>query len=242
LSENSALKMTAYSKDISNLLGTIYVETSSRYIIFTNNDFARIQGVDLSYEKRMSDHWAAKFDYTFSIARGNEATATEEAYNIFEGRERSVKELYLDFDRRHDFSLNVSVLLPKDHGPELFGSYPAGNIKLSLLGQFSSGLPYTPISDDRTKYFEKNSARMPWTKTLDLRLEKFVNFDQFGLTFFLQGTNIFDWLNPVVVQSRTGELWDDGKSHLFGSGEDSMHNPNDVTAPRIIRLGASVSL
>ena len=242
LSNNSAIKMTAYSKDINNLLGTIYVETSTRYIIFTNNDFARIQGVDLSYEKRMSDYWAAKFDYSFSIARGNEATATEEAYNIFEGRERSVKEFYLDFDRRHDFSLNLSVLLPGEIGPELLGTYPFENLKLSVLGQFSSGLPYTPISDDRTKYFEKNSARMPWTKTLDFRLEKFIRISQMSFTLFVEATNIFDWLNPVVVQPRTGELWDDGKSRLFGSGKDYMHDPNDVLAPRIVRIGTSIAL
>lgn len=242
LSNNSALKLTAYSKDITNLLGTIYVETSTRYIIFTNNDFARIQGVDISYEKRMSDYWAAKFDYSFSIARGNEATATEEAFNIFRGRERSVKEFYLDFDRRHDFSLNLSLFLPKEVGPEFLNTYPFANLKLSLLGQFSSGLPYTPISDDRTKYFEKNSARMPWTKTLDFRLEKFLNVSQMAFTVFVEATNIFDWLNPVVVQPRTGELWDDGKSYLFGSGKDYMHDPNDVIAPRIVRIGTSIAL
>jgi hypothetical protein len=80
---------------------------------------------------------------------------------------------------------------------------------------------------------------MPWTKTLDLRLEKFMDFSGFAFTMFLEATNVFDWLNPVVVQPRTGELWDDGKSYLFGSGKDYMHDPNDVTAPRLVRIGTS---
>ena len=239
ISDNAALKMTAYSKDISNLLGTIYVETYYRYAIFTNNDFARIQGIDISFEKRMHNYWAAKLDYSFSIARGNEATATEEAYNIFEGRERSIKEFYLDFDRRHDFSINVSVMLPKGHGPNIAGLYPLQHVKMSVLAQFSSGLPYTPISDDQTRYFEKNSARMPWTKSVDLRLERFLYFSGNQFSFFLEATNLFDWLNPVVVQPRSGKVWDDGKSYLFGSGKDYMHNPNDVGAPRLIRVGVS---
>ena len=240
ISDNTALKLSAYSKDITDLLGTIYVETLFRYAIFTNNSFARVQGVDLSFEKRMSNYWSAKLDYSLSVARGNESTPTEEAYNIFEGRPRSIKEFYLDFDRRHDISVNIWIMLPKEHGFRLFGFYPLENIRFSLLGKLSSGLPYTPISDDRTKYFEKNSARMPWTKTVDIRLERMFDFSSVSFSLFLEAMNVFDWLNPLVVQPRTGKVWDDGKSQLFGSGEDYKHNPNDVGPPRIIRLGATI--
>ena len=73
-------------------------------------------------------------------------------------------------------------------------------------------------------------------------MEKFINFSQMSFTLFVEATNIFDWLNPVVVQPRTGKLWDDGKSYLFGSGKDYMHDPNDVLAPRIVRVGTSIAL
>jgi len=242
LGENFALNFSAYSKDITDLLGTVFVQTNYRYAIFTNNDFARIQGIDLSLEKRVSDYWGAKFDYTFSVARGNEATPTEEAYNIFEGRPLSIKEFYLDFDRRHDFSINLSIYLPEKFGPEVSGVHPFSNLNFSLLAEFSSGLPYTPISDDRTQYFEKNSARMPWTKSVDVRLEKKfpLSFTEFSV--FIEATNIFNWLNPLFVQPRSGKVWDDGKSTLFGSGEDFRHDPQDVGPPRIVKVGASVAL
>ena len=242
IGDNLALKFAAYSKDINDLLGTIFVNTRYRYAIFTNNDFARIQGVDISLEKRVSNYWGTKFDYTYSVARGNEATATEQAYNIFEGRPLIIKEFYLDFDRRHDISVSFSLFLPKNFGPEFAGIYPFSNVNFSLLAEFSSGLPYTPISDDRTQYFEKNSARMPWTKSVDVRLEKKFPLSSIELSFFVEATNIFDWLNPFVVQPRSGKVWDDGKSTLFGSGRDFMHNPKDVGPPRIIQLGASVAL
>jgi len=244
LSETFALHLTAYSKDITDLLGTINVSSSAdyNYSIFTNNDFARIQGVDISFEKRMSGYWAAKIDYTYSVARGNEATPLEEAYNIFEGRELSVKEFYLDFDRRHDFAINLTSRLPKSFGPDIFGFQPFSNFSTSILAQFSSGLPYTPSSEDFTKRFEKNSARMPWTKTIDIRLEKFIPASLFTFSLFAEVTNLFDWLNPLVVQPRTGVVWDDGVSTLFGSGKDFKHNPNHVGAPRIIKLGATIAL
>lgn len=242
LSDHYALNVTAYSKDISDLLGTLDVRTGEyAYVMFVNNDFARIQGVDVSLEKRMRNYWSAKLDYTYSVARGNESTPTEEAYNVFEGRERSVKEFYLDFDRRHDIALTLSLALPPKFGPEILGISPLERLNLYVLGEFSSGLPYTPISDDLTKRFEKNSGRMPWTNTVDVRLEKFVPF--YGSTFsiFLEVTNLFDRLNPLRVQPRTGEVWDDGKSTLFGSGQDYKHNPADVGAPRIIKLGLSIA-
>jgi outer membrane receptor protein involved in Fe transport len=239
---NTAIKLTAYSRDMTDLLGTIYVETLYRYAIFTNNSFARVQGIDLSFEKRMSDFWSAKLDYTLSVARGNESTPTEEAYNIFEGRPRSIKEFYLNFDRRHDVALNLSVFLPERYGLTFMGFYPFSNLRFSMLARISSGLPYTPISDDRTKYFEKNSARMPWTKSIDFRLEKFFPVSALSFSVFVEALNVFDWLNPLVVQPRTGKIWDDGKSKLFGSGKDFMHDPGDVGAPRIIRIGATIGL
>ncbi len=239
ISKNTALKIAAYSKDITDLLGTIYVETLFRYAIFTNNSFARIQGIDLTFEKRMSNYWSAKLDYSLSVARGNESTPTEEAYNIFEGRPRSIKEFYLDFDRRHDIALNIWIMLPQKHGFRMFGFYPLEKMRFSLLGKLSSGLPYTPISDDRTKYFEKNSARMPWTKTIDLRLERVFDVSSVSFSLFVEVMNLFNWLNPLVVQPRTGKVWDDGKSQLFGSGEDYKHDPSDVGPPRIVRVGAT---
>lgn len=242
ISDHYALNVTAYSKDISDLLGTVDVRTGPyRYVIFINNDFARIQGVDISLERRLRNYWSAKLDYTYSVARGNESTPVEEAYNVFEGQERSVKELYLDFDRRHDIALTLSIALPAEFGPKILGIAPLERVNLFVLGEFSSGLPYTPISDDLTKRFEKNSARMPWTNTVDVRLERFVPF--YGSTFsvFLEVTNLFDRLNPLRVQPRTGEVWDDGKSTLFGSGEDFKHNPSDVGAPRIIKMGVTVA-
>jgi len=242
IGQNIAIDLTAYSKDISDLLGTIYVENLYRYSIFTNNDFARVQGIDISIRKRLSSYWSAQFEYTFGVARGNESSPTEEAYNIFEGRERSIKEFYLDFDRTHDFALNLSFVLPRGFGPGLAGLHPFQNINLFVLGQFSSGLPYTPVSDDRTKLFEKNSARMPWTNTVDLRLEKFFPASRFTFSVFLQIINLFDRLNPFIVQPRTGRIWDDGKSTLFGTGEDFLHNPGDVGQPRLIKLGFSAAM
>ncbi len=242
LGDDIAIKASAYSKDITDLLGTIYVETLYRYAIFTNNDFARIQGADLSLEKRMGNYWTARFDYSYSVARGNEASPTEEAYNIFQGRERSIKEFYLDFDRRHDFSFNIMLAFPRQFGPEVAGLHPLADLNFSVLAQFSSGLPYTPVSDDRTKLFEKNSARMPWTKTVDIRLEKFIPMGDYRFSVFTEITNLFDWLNPLVVQPRTGKVWDDGKSYLFGSGEDARHNPNDVGPPRLVRVGISAAM
>ena len=83
---------------------------------------------------------------------------------------------------------------------------------------------------------------MPWTKSVDARLEKKFPFSSFEFSVFVEATNIFDWLNPVVVQPRSGKVWDDGKSTLFGSGEDFRHNPLHVGPPRIVMIGATVGL
>ncbi|MCK5345393.1 MAG: hypothetical protein KAR20_18415, partial [Candidatus Heimdallarchaeota archaeon] len=59
---------------------------------------------------------------------------------------------------------------------------------------------------------------------------------------FLQIFNLFDRLNPLIVQPRTGDVWDDGKSTLFGTGQDFMHNPTNVGPPRLVKIGFSTSM
>ena len=57
LTNNWSLNLTAYSKDISNLISSYYYFNGRDYTIFTNLDFGRVQGIDVTLDKKFSENY-----------------------------------------------------------------------------------------------------------------------------------------------------------------------------------------
>lgn len=234
-----SIDITAYYKDISNLISSFYYFSGRDYTIFVNADYGRVQGVDITLNKRSSHYFAGALNYTFMIAKGNESDPIE-GYSQYREERAHLKpnrNFYLDFDRRHDFSLNIDVQFPHTFGPRFLGLYPVGNVSANFLLRAASGLPYTPSSrdPDATVEPEKNSARKGWTRQLDVRLNKRVRFGKANLNFYLRVENVFDHINVLRVWSRTGKPWDEGPTSNYSN--DRQANPENVDIRRTIRVG-----
>jgi hypothetical protein len=134
--------------------------------------------------------------------------------------------------------LNINI--PQHKGLQLFGIYPLENVNVSVLLQASSGLPYTPYVDPSLRV-DINSARKPWTSTVDLRAIKKIWTAGFSTNVFVEITNLFNIQNVLNVYSRTGKPFDTGVEGLVGSSPDSDHNPSNVGPPRIIKAGVQLS-
>jgi outer membrane receptor protein involved in Fe transport len=239
LSDNSALEVTAYFKDLENLVGTRFYRRQLiyRYSIFTNIDYGSVRGIDFSLNMRTSRYFNMLLNYSYAVATGNSSFPTDQAYNAYLGLEETKQEYPLDFDRRHNLSASIILGYPENDKASILENLFLSNLNLNFIVQFTSGFPYTPITDDPTLFIEPNSARMPWTGTVDLRLEKrwFLFGTQLG--GFFEITNLFDRLNALRVQPFTGRLWDTGKLDLLKTGTDFVHDPSDAGPPRLIRFG-----
>lgn len=237
IADDWALDVSAWYKDITDLLSTLHITYLSKgYVVFYNSDYASVKGFDLTLRKRYSDYVSGSIDYTFMIAKGNNSQPLGGYIDAFSQEEIPHQEYYLDFDQRHDIAVTVNLGIPKDQGPELFGIRPLSDFNLNILFQASSGLPYTPYVDPTVR-IEVNSGRKPWTSTLDFRMIKRIWFSDIALAFFLEVTNLLDTENVRYVYSRTGKPFDTGLPGLVGSSPDANHNPNHVGAPRIIKAG-----
>lgn len=239
LGQQSALEITAYYKDLTNLLGTHFYRRQLiyRYSVFTNIDYGSVKGIDFSWRIRKSPYFNAVLNYSYSVATGNSSFPTDQAYNAYLGLEETHQEYPLDFDRRHNINASFTLTWPYKDGASFMERAILSNLNLNFIIQYASGFPYTPISDDPTLYIEPNSARMPWTGTVDVRLEK--RWPALGsqLGAFLEVTNLFNKLNALNVQPFTGRLWDTGKLELLATGTDYVHDPGDAGLPRLIRIG-----
>jgi len=237
-----SVDVTAYYKDISNLISSFYYFSGRDYTIFINADYGRVKGVDVTLRKRYSNYFGGSINYTFMIAQGNESDPTE-GYSQYREEKAHLKpnrNFYLDFDRRHSFNLNLGINLPAKFGPQLYGFYPLQHFAANFLFTAASGLPYTPSSRDpeATVLPEKNSARKPWTKQLDMRLSRKFHVWRMTLDIYTRIENVFDSINVLRVWSRTGDPWDQGPTSNYS--KDRQANPENVDIRRTIRAGIIV--
>ena len=235
LGENWALDATAWYKDINDLLSTLHISYLSQdYVVFFNSDYASVQGIDITFNKRYSNYFSGSIDYTYMVAKGNNSDPLGGFIDAFTEEEVPHREYFLDFDQRHSFALNLNFFIPDKHGL-------LSDFNLNLIFRASSGLPYTPYVDPTVR-IDVNSGRKPWISTFDFRAQKLIKFGGVSTALFLEVTNLFDTQNVSFVYSRTGKPFDNGQPGLVGSSPDANYNPAHVGPPRIIRLGAQIIL
>ncbi|HEX7071688.1 MAG TPA: TonB-dependent receptor, partial [Rhodothermales bacterium] len=235
------MDLTAYYKDIRNLLGT-RIEVIQpgfdepfplqQYGRFVNRDYGQVKGFILAFEKRMSQGYALNVDYTFQVARGNASDPRSVLLDEQSGTEPEKQLVPLDWDRRHQ--LNVSVTLGDP-----------GNWIASLVGRLGSGLPYTPsLADERIGL--ENSARRPGTATFDLYATKSLNVRGLDVALFTRIFNLLDTRNEVNVYTDTGRAFPNmrfqtGEPQGLNSKDEFLTRPDYYSAPRQITVGMSVS-
>ena len=75
---------------------------------------------------------------------------------------------------------------------------------VSAVYNLASGLPYSPEDDKGNLIGLRNSARLPWNSSLDLRVSKAFNFKRFSLNLFGVAYNLLNTENIINVYPRTG--------------------------------------
>jgi outer membrane receptor protein involved in Fe transport len=245
LGDNYSIDVGAYFKDITNLVGSTYHAIFPyAYTIYDNSNYGKVNGVDFTLHKRMSNYFSGSVTYTYSVARGNESDPSE-GYNDFRGSSailRPKRVFYLDFDRRHVVSGLLNISLPDKFGPEVFGIYPFENLNTNFVIQIASGLPYTPntLEDGDQLVVEKNSGRKGGTSQIDMRLERIVKIADVRFSAFLRITNLFDTINPQLVWTATGDPWDGGP--ITQNTPDRQRNPANIDVRRSIQVGIRIDL
>jgi len=234
-----AFDITAYYKDIDNLITSMYYFDTRDYTIFINADYGRVQGLDFTLTKQYSSYFAGAMNYSFMIAEGNESDPTEgySSYREDDAHLKPKRTFPLDFDQRHSFNVNIDVNFPDKFGPSVFGFKPLENFSSNFLFRVASGLPYTPTSrnPDASIIMPPNSARRPWTSQFDMRVTKRFKISDVNLDFYVTVKNLFDKLNVARVWSRTGEAWSEGPTSI--RSKDLQANPENMGIRRQVRVG-----
>ncbi|MBL7075452.1 TonB-dependent receptor [candidate division KSB1 bacterium] len=244
--------ISGFYKDKFNEVGVIK-ERVGNFVIprYYNSSYGRGRGVELSAEKRLSNFWRAKVNYTFMYAQGKESEAVEELVNPLSNVPENTDEHPLDWDELHGLDINASLIVGKGERISIMGIRMPSNWLLSVSTHIGSGYPYTPSKYTeevaRQELITPNSARKPWTETTDLMIEKYFMLRNTELTLGLEVHNLFNKKNVAQVFGETGSPTqryhpDNPDYYTYYSAytdrTDYDHNPRNFEPPRqiLVRL------
>jgi outer membrane receptor protein involved in Fe transport len=246
LSDNIAMNVTGFSKDVRDLLATqqIRISGDESYYKYVNKDYANIKGITLSFTKRRTagDLLGVTVDYTFQVAEGNETASDAFFLDLSSGRQSEKIPVLLDWDQTHTLNMTVAVGRANDWN-------------VTLVGRLGSGLPYTPQVTSETIFLQTNSGRKPTQITVDLLADKTFTYKSFQFTVFAKVFNLFDSLSERIVYSSTGRAGyaleqiqgpaletDKISARIPGvhSADEYFVRPQYYLPPREVRLGVSL--
>lgn len=238
IGEELGVSLTAYYKDIRNLLGTeIHIKNDVRkFAKFINRDYGAVSGFIVAIDKRFSDFFGFNIDYTYQIAKGN-ASDPNDSFNKAQANppiEANKQLVYLNWDRRHSLNFTLTAGDPD-------------NLIASFIGRLGSGLPYTPSLQNQRTGLE-NSDNRPSIFNIDLYVTKYIQVMDTNISAFLKVYNLFDTENELEIftdTGRAGYTLDETRAQAAPRGintlEEYFSRPEFYSAPRQVIIGASVS-
>jgi len=232
-----SVKLTAFYKDIRNLLGT-RIETIdpggdepfplSRFGRYINTDYGQTKGVILDIERRMSNNFSFNLNYAYQTAMGNASDPQARLLDEQAGVETEKQLVPLDWDRRHQLNATASLVTKK-------------NWILTLLGSFGSGFPYTP-SQANERIGIENSDRKPMFLNFDLYASKGFEVGGLDASFFARIFNVLDLQNEVQIYTDTGRAFPNlrfqtGEPQGLNTKEEFLFRPDYYSASRRLSIG-----
>lgn len=239
VSEDISIDATVYFRDVRDLTGTSadFVSISGGtnfYAKYTNSDFGLIKGFVVALNKRFSGGLTARLDYTYQVAEGTASDPADAQKAADSGALEEIQLLPLAWDQRHTFNASVT--------------YSQDDWGLSLIGQYGSGLPYTPRRTEDVSSILTNNSVKPQTTNIDLRAYKDFYVDDYKFTAFLRVFNLLDQLNEVGVYDDTGRAGEtidfsrarttvDPRVQRYNSLNEWFTNATHYSEPRRVELG-----
>ncbi len=228
LSDDYALDIQAFYKDIYSLTGLSYIpDNRFPYALVSNGEYGNARGIEITFRKRLTGNIGFNLNYTLSYAQGTSSSAGANYNVILAGADPytgllqfPLTEYPLDYDRRHRFNYIIDFVWGKGEGPSIGGIHFLENVAINFTGLFQTGAPYTRLDLRGNQIGDFNAERQPSVWTMDMRLQRTLPLrDVFGesfgtseLIFFLDVFNLPNLTGPISVYPRTADPDNDGVS------------------------------
>ena len=207
---NLLLKTGVYLRSLYGLVASVPQGFTPDSSIFTNSDYGTVRGFEAILERAIVGGWGVRLLYTLQFAEANSSNAflVRSAYTIDPETGDTIIpaqiEFPFDYDRRHAFTAIVQGVVSPEVGPTVLGSKPFAKWQGSVIVRFLSGLPYTPVDPSLTIPLPPNSARLPWTNTIDLLVRRPLQVGKVEGSLYFDVRNLLGRQNLLSVRPETG--------------------------------------
>ncbi len=235
-SQDMVLDVAAYNKDkVSDLAYRIlpFVDPRSttdtlNVNVLTNADFGNSKGIDVKFDWRIGTAVNVTANYTFQVARGTGS----DPFTYLNTFARSVSGLTgdrvlppeqaqrTDFDRGHNIGGSVALSVPSDWKKGSTIGTVARDVTAFVTFYARSGLPYTRLvnvgNGQIVPYLlfglggraaeNLNVSTLPWTKNVDVRVNKGFRLGRTDLTVYADVRNVFNFTNLTGLYAETGDV------------------------------------
>ncbi len=264
LGDRVAMGVAAYYKDVEDLTQIFHQNAVPRaFDFYANTDYGTIKGVDFNLTMKRTHNIALDLKYSLSYASGT-GSYSQSAFNIAWKNPQggfAKQTAPLDYDQRHSIIGIFDIRAGKGEGPLLGKIRILENTGLNAVIQAASGLPYTPMqiydgvspnaSVQQIPRAPINSANMPWTFNIDVKLERTFYYKNYQFVPYVWVKNLLNRENVVGVYEGTGlpntsgylESPEGQTRDLQSSGEFGYryrfeeNDPKNYLNPRMILCG-----
>ena len=229
----TAIDLTAYYRDIRNLLGTgLYASRTGgdSWGRYENADFGSVRGISLAWSIRTNIGVRGSINFTYQSARGNGSDPKQAFFDAQANNEATRVLIPLSWDQRHNIGGNIT--------------YQKGQFNAGLIGRYGTGYPFTPSDLQRQPLSElRNEARFEPEFEVDLRLARNFNVNGFKGQVYVFGENILDFYRQdrrARLYIRDVEAHNQSGKNVINSLEEYRNNPAVHPNPRLVRLGLQI--
>ena len=232
LLEDYLLNVSVYSKKYTNLVGTrTFYPAEETYVLHINEDFAFNNGLEIQLRKMRGRNIYGELNYTYAVAEGSSSRPLERVGDD-EANRQSLKFFPLNFDQRHNVNAYLTLQYNDNEGPALSGLHLFEKFRTSFIFQYGSGLPWTAGIRGTTETYEINNKRLPGTWSIDMKVDREIDFGNVTIAPYLEIYNLTDRKNVVSVDSFTGK-----PDYIEGRTYEWAADPENWGPPRLIYLG-----
>ena len=254
LSNDDVITFSAYNKDKFDYVVRRYLPILDK-TTYVNEDYARVNGIEISYIKRMGKNFNGTLMGAYQIVKGKSNSAEASFFRFTD--EETTKEKYLAWDRPLLLKATGNLSFSDDDAPYDF----LKETNLYLQFNFQSGKRYTPYiktgidyntkrptyKEDLSQEYQKLGEDWKW---VDLNLQKHISLFDRKITFSFEVTNLFNTKNSTIINPLTGRAYELGDKTPFR--DPTVSHPEDKGLPpfdparyleqRHIMLGVAISL
>lgn len=259
LSDNYKLDVSGYYRDFFGYVNSEKKNLTDNFEYYANVDYGRSRGLEFELNKKYGGYISGYVSYQYAFAYGKSSSEASNYYARSEQGEIPIQEFPLEWDVRHQMTLNLDLRIPKNEHPKIFGLKVLDNWGVNVSWQYGSGYPYTPdskfpgLSLTGNETSITNSMRMPSRSNADLRFNKDFSVWKLDCSFIVWVTNLFNSESINQVYTTTGRADTQQSAYLSGingydiydyvvlPGKEYDENPYNYSGQRNIRMGLSVN-